>query len=67
MQDMPYKFNWLYYYVAVLKNMLHQIWQKALSDSIKCRGKNLWGTKTIEAVGAFSALEVEKSLLTIKP
>ena len=63
MQHMMNKFNWLYYYVAVLKNMLQQIWQKALSDSTKNREKSLWGTKTIETVGAF---EVEKSLLTIK-
>ena len=63
MQHMMHKFNWLYYYVAVLKNMLQQIWQKALSDSTKYREKSLWGTKTIETVRAF---EVEKSLLTIK-
>ena len=47
--------------------MLQQIWQKALLDSIKYTEKMLWETKITDTISAFSVLEVEKSLLTIKP
>ena len=49
-----------------LKNVLQQIWQKALFRLDKNWGKIFVGNE-IDTVGAFSALQVEKSLLTKKP
>ena len=48
--------------------MLQHIWQKALTDSMKNKEKFFVGNENNDTVvSAFNALEVEKSLLTIKP
>ena len=44
---------------------LRSLMQSALLDSIKYKGKCLVETKIVETVSAFSALEVEKSLLKV--